>query len=389
MTFALVTALLASGPAFAQTASSAATKAATTSPIADVYVQTQSGVNVYNAGATGQLTLVKGSPFYEPGQMEGINGAYLISVGTDELHAYSIESDGALGPQASVIDTQRFAGYQCGTTAGPALLDHTGKFFAVGLAGTTTQDCSALQTYKIAPNGEFTYLNAMITAQGVHSTAYQLGVSTFSSDDVWAYGVQSQQDATVFLAYRDDTSAGDLEDSGGFSHTDPTPNPSVSSSMYAPWLIQADNASHLAVVMNMPFSTNDNVFQLASYTINDKTGEIVSTNTWANMPTLPYYPYALAMSWAGQYAAVGESAGLQVFHFNGAAPATADGGVLLADIPIDQVSWDKQNHLYALSYEQDRLYVFTVSASGIAQAPGSPYTIEKPYGWTGMIVVPK
>jgi len=389
MTFALATVLLAAGPAFPQTSSSDAAKAAATSaPTADVYVQTQSGVDVYNADAAGQLTLVKGSPFNDTGQMEGINGAHLISVGTYELHAYPIASDGAIGSQAAVIDTQSFAGSQCGSTTGPSLLDHTGEFFAVGLAGTTTNDCSSLQTYKVAANGQFTFLGDAVSTDGVHSTAYQVGVTTYSSNDLFAYGVQSTQVATAFLAYRRDT-AGDLVADGSFTEKDPTPNPSVSSANYLPILVAADNASHLAVVMNMPFSTNDNVFQFASYTINDSTGAIASTNTWANMPTLAYYPYSLAMSWSGQYAAVGESAGLQVYHFNGAAPVTADGGTLLSNIPIDQVEWDKQNHLYALSYEQEKLYVFNVGTSGITQASGSPYTVDKPYGWVGLIVVPK
>lgn len=388
MAFALVSALLAAAPAFTQTASSDAVSTATSSTVADVYVQTQHGVNVYNANSAGRLTVVQGSPFYDAGQMEAMNGSYLVSVGTVELHAYPIRSTGAMGPQAAVIDTQRFAGSQCGTTVGTSLLDHTGKDFAVALAGSTSAECSSLQTYSLASNGEFTFLGDSLSTLGVHTFAYQVGVSTYSSNDRFAYGVQGQPGGAVFLAWRRAT-AGDLVVNGSFTEKDPTPNPSFLSDTYSPWLVAADPASHLAAIMNMPFSNNDNVFQLASYTINDSTGAMASTNTWANMPTLSFYPQALAMSWSGKYTAVGESAGLQVFHFNGAAPATADGGVLLRDIPIDQVQWDKQNHLYALSYEQGRLYVFTVGSSGITQAAGSPYTIGKPYGWIGLIVVPK
>jgi len=45
-----------------------------TTPIANVYVQTKSGVRVYNAAPSGQLTLVAGSPFGESGQMEAVRG---------------------------------------------------------------------------------------------------------------------------------------------------------------------------------------------------------------------------------------------------------------------------------------------------------------------------
>ena len=67
-------------------------------------MRTAKGVNVYDATAAGKLSLVNGSPFSTSGQMGGINGKYLISVGTDYLHTYSIESNGTVGKQASEID---------------------------------------------------------------------------------------------------------------------------------------------------------------------------------------------------------------------------------------------------------------------------------------------
>jgi hypothetical protein len=82
--------------------------AAAAAPVAHVYVQTIKGVNVYDATATGKLSLVKGSPFAVSGQMEDINGSYLISVGTDDLRIYPIESGGAVGNQASEINTQNY-----------------------------------------------------------------------------------------------------------------------------------------------------------------------------------------------------------------------------------------------------------------------------------------
>jgi hypothetical protein len=67
-----------------------ASAATTTSPAASVYLQTGNGVNVYDAAASGQLTLGKGSPFADTGAMEGQNGKYLLVVGTDYLHSYAI-----------------------------------------------------------------------------------------------------------------------------------------------------------------------------------------------------------------------------------------------------------------------------------------------------------
>jgi len=396
---AFVLTLASAGSAFTQTMSTEAS----TAPIANVYVQTQKGVNVYNANAAGQLTLVNGSPFFESGQMEGVEGNYLISVGTDYLHTYALSTNGAVSKQASQINTQSYAGSQCGNTdSAGSILDHSGKYFSVQLYGATYTEsgntytrCSAWQSYKIAPNGEMTFLGDAVNTEqhSYHGSAESIGISTVSSNDTFAYGVIYDVYATGFSAFRRDT-AGDLVFNTSFSEKDPTPNPSNPDSNYFPNLIAADPASHLAVVMNMPFSSNDNIFQLASFTINDSTGAISSTNTWANMPTLQVYPTALALSWAGNFAAVGgvdtpDMSGLQIFRFNGAAPATAYGGVLLPKVGINQVGWDKSNHLYALSYASGELYVYTVTSTSISEAPGSPYKVSGAYGLKGLIVVPK
>jgi hypothetical protein len=76
---------------------------------------------------------------------------------------------------------------------------------------------------------------------------------------------------------------------------------------------------------------------------------------------------------------------LEVFHFNGAAPITRYSKVLTTD-SISWIHWDKTNHLYALS-TGGRLYVYTVTPTSIAAAPGSPYTTSGPAA--GLFVVPK
>ncbi len=68
--------------------------------------------------------------------------------------------------------------------------------------------------------------------------------------------------------------------------------------------------------------------------------------------------------------------GLQVFHFNGSSPITLHTG-LLTSKDIEQANWDNQNHLYAVSQNSGRLYVFTVTPTSVTQASGSPYAISK------------
>jgi WD40 repeat protein len=86
---------------------------------------------------------------------------------------------------------------------------------------------------------------------------------------------------------------------------------------------------------------------------------------------------SIAMSPSGELLAVGGTAGVQVFHFNGANPVTRYTG-LLNSVEVDQMSWDSDNHLYAISQSAGKLFVFTITPTSYSQAAGSPYAITKP-----------
>ena len=116
----------------------------------------------------------------------------------------------------------------------------------------------------------------------------------------------------------------------------------------------------------------------------------MSTNTWLNMPTPKVVGATLiTMSPSGNLLALGGYDGLQLFHFNGANPITAYSDVLLPTVNIDQLAWDNDNHLYALSYSSGELYVYTATPTSIKEVSGSPYKVEHAYGIKGLIVVPK
>jgi len=91
--------MLTMAPAFSQTTNDEATLNSASAPVAQIYLPAAGGVDVYSVNAAGKLTLVKGSPFPVTGEMEDVNGKYLISVGNTWLHAYPIESNGGLGKQ--------------------------------------------------------------------------------------------------------------------------------------------------------------------------------------------------------------------------------------------------------------------------------------------------
>ena len=392
-------ALLSAAPAFAQAQSPQTTPEATASTVAYVYVQTLKGVNVYDAAADGKLTLVKGSPFATTGQMVGSNGKYFISAGTDLMHVYPVESNGAIGKQVAENNTQDYVSSACkgGTGTASANLDHTGQqlYVELNLPGS----CEFLQSFNIGKDsGELTYVGTT----DAHNNPYPYNegqVISFIGNDKFAYVGPSPISAFEL------ESNGALDAVNSFSEQDPAPT--VSDALWSAMNVKADPTNHLAVsgFEYVPEDgSNEQVgpFQIASYTV-DASGNIATTNTLADMPTSTVLPETLNMSPSGKLLAVAGTyslnndgfageAGLQVFHFNGASPITTYGKPLLTNVPIYFIHWDNNNHLYAVS---DKLYVFTVTPTSMSQAPGSPYTLPAlcessgdDCSW-GLAVVPK
>jgi len=391
-------------PAFSQT-SEATPETTSTSPVAYVYVQTSKGVNLYDASAAGKLSLVPGSPFKTEGSMGGSNGKYFITVGTDYLHSYAVASNGAIGKQASKIDTQNYYGSECGNNTGSrAVLDHTGQNLYLMLIN---DQCMAQQTFDITKgSGVLKFSGAAVVSDFPADALEDDDCCTplsITGNDAYSYVVSEAGD------YWNSSVLGFARQSNGalvsrtFNEIDPTPQPGQGYvSYYPPIAVAADPNGHLAALLYGPGG-----LQLASYTVDEK-GDIASTNTWENMPTVStgnsLLPSArgrvLNMSPSGKLLAVmiqpdcqscDTPWGFQVFHFNGAAPATAYSPVILPKALIWQMAWDNSNHLYALGWGSGdgplELYVYTITPTSISEAPGSPYKI--PGLSTGLVVVSK
>ncbi len=376
-------ALLPTGLVFAQTTPDSVAPAVTAAPVAYVYIGTTKGVYLYDAASTGKLTRVSSSAYHPAGLAIGSNGKYFISLGTDYVHSYKLGSNGAIGASASEINTQYYYASQCGTTGG-AVLDHTGQDVYVRMDGAFvdgTAICTGFQTFKIGSTGALTFNGATIATTDKYSCCDSGGtLLTLTGNDTHAYstmaGGYSPYEQIIAFSRN---SSGILEFTN-FNQTDPSGLQSYQN--YVPINVAADPTNHLAVSLNIA----DDLYsqpQLASYTV-DSSGDIVSTNTAKNMPTPNVNVTSLNMSPSGKLLAVASSsantllsistAGLQVFHFNGAAPIAAYSGILTAT-PIDEIHWDNSNHLYALSNTKDKLYVFTVTPTSIKAVSGSPFTV--------------
>jgi hypothetical protein len=386
--------LMSAGPIFSQTADATTDTTAAIATADDVYVQTSKGVNVYTATAAGKLTLLNGSPFKVTGQLGGVTGSHLISVGTTDLHTYQVESNGAVGSEIATVDTATYDPEDCGPTTGnrPAL-DHTGKYFYVQLSygpGGTGCGVNDWQSYQIGTNGDFTFLGNDYSNDGENFGTTAL---TIDSSDMYGYSFSQEiggnSDFSPFVRL----SNGALTYNTNMGEKDPKVDPSLDYYLL-PFMATEDPHEHLAVLMGQCVNNGDEGCeptgkdpQLASYTISTSTGSISSSNTEDNIPYLDIAnPIGMDMSYDGKFVAI-SGKGFQVFNFNGAAVATKLTGRLLPGIQIDQITWDKLDHLYALSYEAGKLYVFTVSAHGATQVES--IGVSGGYGNVGIVVVPK
>ena len=326
-------------------------------------------INAYWAAANGALTPIAGSPFPYDVNYMAVNGAWLFGVANvdTDINSFSIASNGAL----TFKDTYKVT--NPGTGVISVYLDHTGSTLYADYY-TTNNDYLSFSINQ--SNGRLTKIGDLAGGPPNNTPV------SFIGNDVYAYssscyhfgqeiiGVKRNTDGT--LSYLNSTFPFPAEKSGGF---------------YCPWKAAADPTNHVAIAMqpmNSNFGTDGN-FQLAVYTAGS-TGNLSTKSTYANMPTVAVGGVTdYAMSPSGKFLAVGGTAGFQIFHFNGANPITKYTGLLTGN-PIDQIFWDNANHVYAISRRKGKLFVWTVTSTGVTRAPGSPHLIPNVQN---LIVLPK
>lgn len=365
-------------------ASTAATT--TTGPIAYVYVQTDKGILLYDEANDGRLTLDSASPFRTAGQLIGSTGGYVVTLGKTLVHLYHVTTRGRIGAQAAQITMANYADGRCGSAIG-GVLDHTGQYVQILFNPTiyVSLPCSAYQTYKIGKSaGTLTFVGSAEADSNIENV---LGPVAQTSNSKFGYAVDVNPAGVRLAGFRRE-SAGALANMT-FAQSDPEPPQPYD---YYPLQVTEAPYNRLAIALGtVEFigspDVADGPVQLASYTVDDQ-GNISSSNTTDKMPTPDVGPTILRVSPGGGLLAVaggtcswcvlspgnGQS-GLQVFRFNGANPITRYTGLLTKD-PIEQMEWDKNSHLFALSIEAHRLRVYRVTTSGYKEAPGSPITIS-------------
>lgn len=293
-----------------------------------------------------------------------------------------------------LIDTanvQKFPNSTC-ASPGDLILDHTGSNLYPFIYNADCSDTDdAYMSLSIGKTtGKLTYLSETQPTNS-NDNPYYVYPLTFIGNNQLAYSVACDFSLASIMGLRRQSGGSLVNISIDASY--PT---APSGEGYCPIAVAANPTNHLAMDMLGPFTapggTTHN--QIASYTVNESNGNLTKTSTYKNMPSVAVAGvnsrnysgvFTMEMSPSGKLLAVGGSTGLQIFHFNGAAPATVDTGRLTTD-EINQVFWDNNNHLYAIAPYAGKLFVFTVTPTSVVQAPGSPHNIYLPQS---LVVQPK
>ena len=339
-------------------------------------------ISGYTVSSAGALTPISSSPYpttgYGPLLMAG-HGSYLFGADGYTVYSFSIASDGSLKRVSSMnVGTLSNTGTS-GPTGGPAQLFYDRGYntlysYFINLAGT---DNSGYQAYAInTANGQLSIINSAGASPAL------AGPLQFIGNDQFAYTSNCYHGTPTISGFSRDMTGALTGVSGNSPFPSPTP---PSGDSYCPYEAAADNANHVVVSVGAtpPASFSPTgPYQLATYTV-DNTGTLTTTSTAMNMPaTQVGQPNTYLFSADGKYLAVGGPSGLGVYSNNNGT-LTAVGGLLNSD-NINQVEWDANDHLYALSTQSNQLYIYTVSTTGATAVSGSPYSTM---GATGLAVV--
>ncbi|MGA9510430.1 MAG: hypothetical protein WBV55_17560 [Candidatus Sulfotelmatobacter sp.] len=363
-----------------QSISDSSAASTTSAAVAYVYVSSSSGssskVNAYSAASNGKLTPVLGSPFVANVGPMALNSKWLFGTNGIDIYSFSIASDGALN-QVSSINAQHFNPYDSGGP-GNLFLDHTGASLYDGDTYAYGTGDNAYESFSIDNStGQLNFLN--LTPDGGTEVGSAL---SFVGNNIYAYSASCYHYTPDIFAYKRNS------DQVLSPLTIKAPIPAApNGGTYCPYLAAADPTDHVAISLT-PLTSDmgpDGPPQLATYTVGGS-GNLTTTSTPSNMPkTAVTSIQDIWMAPSGKLLAVAGTTGLQVFHFNGASPITHYTGLLTKD-EVDQMFWDNDNHLYAISRTAGKLFVFTVTTTSYSQAAGSPYSIANP---ENIIVLPK
>jgi len=373
LSFCLI-ATISVGTALAQTSTNETneTAAASSSPVAYVYVSRPTHVDGFAASSSGKLTPVPGSPIAgtSVGSMS-VTKNYLFGRSGDGklIQAFSINSKGSLEKAGSIL-AYKYLPEDCVDFA-TMQVDASGSTLYAQEDTNCQVTNSAYVSFHIESNGDLQFIgNSGGSIDGINQGFTQyltvLGDNKFAYDGVCQEDNGNLPDINIYKR----ESNGLLTYIGQDNQvpSDGAGNP------FCTGMVKADSENHLAVALQrIDEQYGDNGFLggpyfLASYTANAN-GELTTKSTDTNMPEATFVgdfaPTAMSISPGNKYLALGGNNGFAVYHFNGSDPITKFSNVFLPQVGIGQFGWDKSNHLYVLG--GGNLYVYSVTSSGVKE----------------------
>jgi hypothetical protein len=366
----------------------------TAAPVAHVYIGNGNKILAFSAAANGKLTPVAGSPFNYNISLLGSNGHYLFgfepsSVVIDSL---AMAANGALKRTATTNTEDYWPLTDCPLTYwnGQGLrVDHSGQNLYNAAVSEDVFCEGNFQSYKIdEANGVLTYLGETAPYFDGGTELDILGNNKFvyapecvDFDAPTAPGADDNNFHPGIVVYQR-SSNGKLVGSNA-TYTFPTaPNDNSdpyqpSPGFYCPITAATDPTNHIAMLLGAIDQNLADFYGplvIATYTA-DANGNLTTTSTYKNMPAAETGGGRMRMSPSGKLLAVGGQ-GLEIFHFNGGSPAKKY-ELLLPNDNIGTILWDTDNHMYALGSDAKgaKLWIYTVTPTGVTEAPGSPYSI--------------
>jgi hypothetical protein len=328
-----------------------------------------SGLTVHENGA---LSPIQGSPFSEDIGAMAVNGKYLFGATTDNLYlnSYTIEPNGAL--RFSIAnDLTKITGDTSDGIEEYLVLDHTGA----NLYNFRYEGSQALYSFTI---NKTTGALTLTPGKQLGFDSNLSGWITFSANNKHVYSTVDGLWQQSLYDFERATDGALLPGTAGPDNGFPIPAPRTGEH-FIPMAVAADPSNHVAVSMQReqwigyPGGSIGEP-QLATYTADAK-GNLTTTSAWKNMPTVNVGDLGwMRMSPSGKLLAVSGSQGLQIFHFNGSEPITPYATLVPHVSFIGDVLWDDNDHLFAAG-SNGKLFVFTITPTGITQAPGSPIAI--------------
>jgi len=390
--------------AYAQTAQTSAETAA--KPVAHVYVNSGSGIVGFDVAADGKLTAISGSPFHIDVSLAGGNGHYLFGFQPSSvvIASLSIAANGAL-KETATLNTENY-----NPTPDCALTYWNGQGLAIDHSGADLYNAAipadfpcrtTYQSFKIKESdGVLSFLGttgdvllggASINILGNNQFIYTPSCNAAFGNGPYPYVGVFRRSSSGKLATTTSGVAIPAAPNDTYS-----PEGGSTPGYYCPIAMATDPTNHVAMTLYAIDNDTDGGGAIygprviATYAA-DANGNLKTTSTYKNMATLPVdNDYegdclacsALSIAPSGKLLAAGGPAGVLLFHFNGGSPVTKY-KTLLAGNNIGTILWDNDNHMYALGTDSkgtEKLWVYTVTTSSVAEASGSPYAITNAGG---------